>query len=193
MSEGQPRVAVVGATGAVGGVLLELLAERPLGGDVTLFASPRSTGRRLAYGDGELDVQALEDGDGLAGFDLAFLAAGSAVARRVAPAAAAAGTVVIDKSSAFRADPAVPLVVPEVNGGRLALHRGIVATPNCSTTQLVVALKPLHDEARLRHVTVATYQAVSGTGAAAVEELRGQARAGLDGGTAVPSVYPHPI
>jgi aspartate-semialdehyde dehydrogenase len=192
MPDAALRVAVVGATGAVGAVLLEVLAERRFPGRLQAFASARSAGRRLPYGGGELEVAALSDG-ALDGVDLAFLAAGGAVSRELAPAAARAGMVVIDKSSAFRLDPDVPLVVPEVNGETLAAHRGIVATPNCSTTQLVLALKPLHDAARLRHVTVATYQAVSGTGSAAVAELREQSRALLGGGEAAPAVYPHPI
>jgi aspartate-semialdehyde dehydrogenase len=192
-SVSSPRVAVVGATGAVGPIVLEVLAERGFeASEVAAFASARSAGRRVAFAGGELEVRELT-AEALEGFDLALFSAGAATSQRFAPEAVARGCVVVDKSSAFRMDPGVPLVVPEVNPDALAGHRGIVANPNCSTIQLVAALKPLHDAAGLTHVTVATYQAVSGTGAGAVEELRQQSRAVLDGGPAVASVYPHPI
>src|SRR5690606_21211685 len=115
------------------------------------------------------------------------------VSRQLAPEAARAGTVVIDKSNAFRMDPAVPLVVPEVNGHALAHHRNLIASPNCSTIQLVVALKPILDRFGLERVVVATYQAVSGTGAAALDELEAEVRAGVEGRTHPPQVYPKPI
>jgi aspartate-semialdehyde dehydrogenase len=189
----KPRVAVVGATGAVGPVVLEVMHERGFpAAEVAAFASARSAGSRVAFAGSQLEVHELT-ADALDGFDLALFSAGAGTSRRFAPEAVARGCVVVDKSSAFRMDPQVPLVVPEVNADATALHRGIVSNPNCSTIQLVCALAPLHAAAGLAHVTVATYQAVSGTGAWAVEELHAQSRALLDGETADPMVYPHPI
>ena len=188
-----PRVAVVGATGAVGPVVLDVLHERGFpASEVAAFASARSAGTRVAYAGEELEVRELT-ADALEGFDLALFSAGGSTSRTFAPEAVARGCVVVDKSSAFRLDPAVPLVVPEVNGDAAAAHQGIVSNPNCSTIQLVCALAPLHAAVGLDHVTIATYQAVSGTGAKAVEELRVQSQAVLAGGTADPVVYPHPI
>ncbi len=188
-----PRVAVVGATGAVGPVVLEVLAERGFpASEVVAFASARSAGSRVPFAGGELEVRELSD-DSFDGFDLALFSAGGSTSRRYAPEAIARGCVVVDKSSAFRMDPGVPLVVPEVNPEAVETHRGIVSNPNCSTIQLVAALKPLHDAAGLAHVTVATYQAVSGTGANAVRELHDQSRALLAGEAAAASVYPHQI
>jgi len=188
-----PRVAVVGATGAVGPVVLEVLAERGFpASEVVAFASARSAGSRIPFAGGELEVRELHD-DSFDGFDLALFSAGGSTSKRYAPEAVARGCVVVDKSSAFRMDPSVPLVVPEVNPEALDGHRGIVSNPNCSTIQLVAALKPLHDAAGLTHVTVATYQAVSGTGAGAVKELHDQSRALLAGEAAEASVYPHQI
>jgi len=188
-----PRVAVVGATGAVGPVVLEVLAERGFpASEVVAFASARSAGSRIPFAGGELEVRELRD-DSFEGFDLALFSAGGSTSRRYAPEAVARGCVVVDKSSSFRMDPSVPLVVPEVNPEALDGHRGIVSNPNCSTIQLVAALKPLHDAAGLTHVTVATYQAVSGTGAGAVGELHDQSRALLAGESAEAAVYPHQI
>ena len=188
-----PRVAVVGATGAVGPVVLEVLAERGFpASEVVAFASARSAGSRIPFAGGELEVRELHD-DSFDGFDLALFSAGGSTSKRYAPEAVARGCVVVDKSSAFRMDPSVPLVVPEVNPEALDGHRGIVSNPNCSTIQLVAALKPLHDAAGLTHVTVATYQAVSGTGAGAVKELHDQSRALLAGEAAEAAVYPHQI
>jgi len=188
-----PRVAVVGATGAVGPVVLQVLAERGFpASEVVAFASARSAGSRIPFAGGELEVRELHD-DSFDGFDLALFSAGGSTSTRYAPEAVARGCVVVDKSSAFRMDPSVPLVVPEVNPEALDGHRGIVSNPNCSTIQLVAALKPLHDAAGLTHVTVATYQAVSGTGAGAVKELHDQSRALLAGEAAEASVYPHQI
>ena len=189
----RPRVAVVGATGAVGPIVLEVLHERGFpAAEVVAFASARSAGTRVAFAGEQLEVRELT-ADSLEGFDLALFSAGGSTSRRYAPEAVARGCVVVDKSSAFRMDADVPLVVPEVNPEAADAHRGIVSNPNCSTIQLVAALKPLHDAAGLTHVTVATYQAVSGTGAAAVEELRSQSQMVLDGAPAVASVYPHQI
>jgi aspartate-semialdehyde dehydrogenase len=188
-----PRVAVVGATGAVGPEVLAILAERGFqAAKVVPFASARSAGSRVGFAGEQLEVRELTD-DSLAGFDLALFSAGAGTSRRYAPEAVKRGCMVIDKSSAFRMDPQVPLVVPEVNPEAAAGHRGIISNPNCSTIQLVVALKPLHDRARIRNITVATYQAVSGTGKRAMEELREQSAAALGGGDVQATVYPHPI
>jgi aspartate-semialdehyde dehydrogenase len=188
-----PRVAVVGATGAVGPVVLEVLHQRGFpASEVVAFASARSAGSRVAYAGHELEVRELT-ADALEGFDLALFSAGGGTSRTFAPEAVARGCVVVDKSSAFRLDPNVPLVIPEVNGDDAAAHQGIVSNPNCSTIQLVCALAPLHAAAGLEHVTIATYQAVSGTGAKAVEELRSQSEALLAGDAAEPVVYPHQI
>ena len=174
------RVAVVGATGNVGRELLNILAERqfPLD-EVAALASARSTGDRIEFGDTDemLTVRNLEHFD-FAGWDIALFAAGSAVSKIHAPQAAAAGCTVIDNSSLFRMDPDVPLIVPEVNAEAIAGYRkkNIIANPNCSTAQLVVALKPLHDAAKIKRVVVATYQSVSGAGKKGMDELFEQSR-----------------
>lgn len=176
MTKERYDVAVVGATGAVGEVLLELLAERsfPVGRLVPL-ASARSAGDEVAFGRKTLRVRSLDDFD-FSGIDFAFFSAGGSVSAEHAPRAAAAGAVVIDNTSHFRMDPEVPLVVPEVNPDALAdfddpKHAGIIANPNCSTIQMVVALAPIHREAGIQRINVATYQAVSGAGRKAMEEL----------------------
>src|SRR6476659_8842832 len=169
------RVAVVGATGNVGREILNILAERqfPLA-EVAAVASSRSTGDIIDFGDSgkELKVHNLDHFD-FAGWDMALFSAGSEISKAYAPKAAAAGCTVIDNSSAFRMDPDVPLIVPEVNPEAIDGYRAknIIANPNCSTAQMVVALKPLHDVARIKRVVVATYQSVSGTGKAAMGEL----------------------
>ena len=174
------RVAVVGATGNVGREMLSILAERqfPLD-EVAAVASARSTGDVIDFGDSgkTLKVQNLEHFD-FSGWDIALFAAGSAVSKEHAPRAAAAGCTVIDNSSLYRMDPDVPLIVPEVNSEAIAGYRkkNIIANPNCSTAQLVVALKPLHDAAKIKRVVVATYQSVSGTGKAGMDELFEQSR-----------------
>jgi aspartate-semialdehyde dehydrogenase len=174
-------------------VVLEVLAERGFpASEVAAFASARSAGSRVPFAGGELEVRELTD-DSFDGYDLALFSAGGSTSQRYAPEAVARGCVVVDKSSAFRMDAGVPLVVPEVNPEAVDAHRGILSNPNCSTIQLVAALKPLHDAAGLAHVTVATYQAVSGTGAGAVRELHEQSRALLAGEPAAPEVYPHQI
>ena len=170
----EPRIGVVGATGAVGQVALELLAERGLG-QVRAFASSRSAGSSLAYGDGELEVEeATAEALGSGELDLCFFSVGTAQSAELVPAAVRGGAVCVDKSSAFRLTDGVPLVVPEVNGDRAPAHEGIVANPNCSTIQLVCALAPLREAAGLRRVRVATYQSASGAGAERMEELRAQ-------------------
>jgi aspartate-semialdehyde dehydrogenase len=192
MSSGAARVAVVGATGAVGSTMLAILAERGFpASEIVPFASERSAGREL---DGGLTVRPLEEGEAIAGFDLALLSCGSGPSREWAPRFAAAGAVVVDNSSAWRMEPEVPLVVVEVNPEALDGHRGIVANPNCSTMQMVVALKPLHDAVGVERVVVSTYQSVSGTGQRAVSELADQAHAMLhEMEPPQPEVYPHRI
>ena len=187
------RIAVVGATGAVGGVLLQVIEERNLPvEEIRLCASQRSRGRELVFQGRDVVVEMVTP-ELLSEVDIVFIAAGSGISRVVAPMAVDHGAFVIDKSSAFRMEPTVPLVVPEVNGADLATHRGIVSTPNCSTTQLVMVLKPLDDANRIARAIVDTYQSVSGTGAAAMDELRAQSGQILDGGVVEPTQYPHPI
>ncbi|MBM4063689.1 MAG: aspartate-semialdehyde dehydrogenase [Planctomycetes bacterium] len=189
-----PRsVAIVGATGAVGRDLLHVLAARgfPVG-RLRLFASVRSAGERLPFRGEAHAVEALGPGS-FRGVELAWFVAGAAVSREWAPIAVAAGTVVVDNSSAFRLDPEVPLVVPEVNPAALRGHRGLVANPNCSTILLVLALWPLHVAAGLRAVVVSTYQAVSGAGGRAMQELRDGLAAAQRGEVLAPQVLPQPI
>ena len=188
------RVAVVGATGAVGETLLAVMRERGFAADeVVPFASERSAGRTLAHGDAQLTVQALS-AEAIGGFDLALFSAGSGVSEEWAPRFAEAGAVVVDNSSFWRTHDDVPLVVSEVNPEALDNHQGIVANPNCSTAQMVVALKPIHDAVGIERLVVSTYQSVSGTGQRAVQEMRSQARAVLDGEEVpAPEVYPHQI
>jgi aspartate-semialdehyde dehydrogenase len=191
------RVAVVGATGNVGREMLNILAERqfPLD-EVAAIASARSTGSVIDFGDSgeELRVRNLEHFD-FSGWDIALFAAGSAVSKVHAPRAAEAGCTVIDNSSFYRMDSDVPLIVPEVNSEAIAGYRkkNIIANPNCSTAQLVVALKPLHDAAKIRRVVVATYQSVSGSGKAGMDELFEQSRNIFVGDATEPSFYPKQI
>ena len=188
-----PRIALVGATGAVGKVFLGILEEgRFPVGEVRLCASERSVGKEVALNGHRLTVEAPSP-ELFSEVDIVFIAAGSGISRELAPMAAGAGAFVVDKSSAFRMDPDVPLVVPEVNGDDLEGHNGIVSVPNCSTTQLVMVLKPLNDAVPISRVVVDTYQSVSGTGAAAMEELTAQSGQVLGGDEASPSVYPHRI
>ena len=168
----EPRIGVVGATGAVGHVTLELLAERGFG-QVRAFASARSAGSTVSYGDGELVVEEAS-ADTLRDLDLCFFSVGTAQSAELVPPAVRGGAVCVDKSSAFRLTEGTPLVVPEVNGDRAAEHDGIVANPNCSTIQLVCALKPLHEAAGLKSVRIATYQSASGAGVERMEQLRAQ-------------------
>ena len=189
------NVAVAGATGAVGGAMLEVLARRdfPLA-ELRLLASERSVGKTLTFKGKEIPVQLLSK-DAFAGIDIALFSAGATRSFDFAPAAAAAGAVVIDNSSAYRMDPEIPLVVPEVNAHAIARYkkRGIIANPNCSTIQMLVALKPIHDKVRIKRIVVSTYQAVSGTGAKAIEELKQQILDYAAGKPMVHSVYPHQI
>jgi len=184
------RVAVVGATGQVGGVVLALLRERGFPArEIVPFASARSAGSTL---EGVGVVQPLAD-ETIQGFDLALLSAGGSTSGEWAPRFADAGAVVIDKSARWRMEDDVPLIVPEVNADAAAAHRGIVANPNCSTIQLVTALKPLHDAAGIERLVISTYQAVSGSGRKGVEELLDQSHALLHEQPAQPSVYAHQI
>jgi aspartate-semialdehyde dehydrogenase len=165
----EPRIGVIGATGAVGGVLRELLRGRP---NVRYFASARSASGEL---DGREIEQATPAALGGGDLDVCFFAVGAAASRELVPHAVRGGALAIDKSSAFRLEPGVPLVVPEVNAERAVEHRGVVAVPNCSTIELVCALKPLHDAAGLRSVRVATYQSASGAGRESMERLAAEA------------------
>ncbi len=187
-------VAVVGATGAVGREMLKTLEQRDFPVDVLVpMASPRSAGSKLPFRGKEVTVVAAS-AEAFKGVQIALFSAGAAAAREIAPVAAAAGAVVIDNSSAWRTDPDCPLVVPEVNPEMIGMRpKGIIANPNCSTIQMLVALKPLHDAAKLRHVVVSTYQATSGKGHAAVEDLKAQARAWADGAPITPTVFPGQI
>ncbi len=187
------RVAILGATGLVGREFLKVLAQRdfPIA-DLRLLASDRSAGTRLPFRGEELPVEEATPAS-FRGIEYALFSAGADVSRELAPAAAAVGAVVIDNSAAWRMEPDVPLVVPEVNAADAFQHRGIIANPNCSTIQMVVALYPLHQVVPLRRVIVDTYQSVSGTGSAAIEELETQTRALLAGEPPAPRVYPHQI
>jgi aspartate-semialdehyde dehydrogenase len=191
MSDGY-RIAVVGATGVVGTTMLSLLRERRFpASEIVPFATERSAGREL---EGGLTVRALNDDADLRGFDIALFSAGGGTSREWAPRFVEAGATVIDNSSAWRREPSIPLVVSEVNPHALERHRGLIANPNCSTMQLVVALAPIQRRAGIERLVVSTYQSVSGTGKKAVDELDGQARADLEGAEApAPAVYPEPI
>jgi aspartate-semialdehyde dehydrogenase len=192
MSRSHPSVAIVGASGAVGTELIACLQQRrfPLR-QLRLFASARSAGRRLAYGGDPLPVEELTE-QALTGTEIALFSAGSATARRFVPHALRAGAVVIDNSSAFRMDAEVPLVVPEVNADAIAAHHGVIANPNCVAIIAVVPLWPLHQEFGIRRIIAATYQAASGAGAAAMQELRDSTRAALAGEAFSPKVLRHP-
>ncbi len=184
------RVAVVGATGQVGSVMLTLLRERGFPArEVVPFASERSAGREL---EGVGVVQPLRE-DTIQGFELAVFSAGGGISGEWAPRFAAAGAIVVDNSSRWRMEDDVPLVVSEVNPEALDAHRGIVANPNCSTMQMVVALKPLYDEAGIERLVISTYQAVSGSGGKGVDELLEQSHALLHGQQATANVYAHQI
>ncbi|MEW6324664.1 MAG: aspartate-semialdehyde dehydrogenase [Nitrospirota bacterium] len=186
-------VAVVGATGAVGREMVEILEERKFPArELRLLASERSVGEEVSYHGKDLEVGLLNEA-ALEGLDFALFSAGADVSRRFAPVAVQKGAIVIDNSSAFRMEPAVPLVVPEVNPGALGRHKGLIANPNCSTIQMVVALKPLHDAAKIRRIVITTFQSVSGTGKEAMDELLEQTRAILGFQSVEEKVYPHQI
>jgi len=187
-----PVVAIVGATGAVGVELIRCLEQRrfPLA-ELLLFASARSAGKELKFRGQALTVQELKE-DSFGGVDLALFSAGGATSRRFAPIAVRAGATVIDNSSAFRMDPAVPLVVPEINPQTIRTHQGIIANPNCSAIISITPLWPIHRVNRIARLSIATYQAASGAGAAAMEELRESTRAYLEGRPYERRVLPHP-
>ncbi len=189
------NVAVAGATGAVGGAMLETLARRefPIA-ELRLLASARSVGKKLSFRGQEIAVQEMTQ-DSFQGIDIALFSAGASRSLEFAPAAAAAGAVVVDNSSAYRMDPEIPLVVPEVNPHAIAQYtkRGIIANPNCSTIQMLVALKPIYDAVGIKRIVVSTYQAVSGTGAKAIEELSQQVKDWAAGKPMTHKVYPHQI
>lgn len=188
------NVAVAGATGAVGAEFLQLLTERsdfPLG-ELTLLASARSAGKSIRFAGRDIPVKELTK-DAFADVDIAFFSAGGSRSREFAPAAVQAGAVVIDNSSAYRMDPTVPLIVPEVNGDDALQHHGIIANPNCSTILLLMVLAPLHRLSPVRRVVASTYQAASGAGASAMRELEEQSRAYLAGEPVAKEVFPHQI
>jgi aspartate-semialdehyde dehydrogenase len=184
-------VAVAGATGLVGQQMLRTLEERnfPIK-SLKLLASARSKGKKLQYNGDTITVEELTE-NSFKGVDIALFSAGGGTSKKFAPHAAADGCVVVDNSSAWRMDPKVPLIVPEVNTDAIAQHEGIIANPNCSTIQMVVVLKPLHDAAKIQRVVVSTYQAVSGAGWEALEELKTQTREVLEGKEATCSIFPH--
>ncbi|MCK9229280.1 MAG: aspartate-semialdehyde dehydrogenase [Syntrophales bacterium] len=189
------NVAVVGATGAVGNEVLKILEERDFPvGEIRLLASERSRGKELTFRGSTIPVEVLSE-DSFEGIHIGLFSPGGAISERYAPAAARAGCVVIDNTSAFRTVPEIPLVVPEVNSEDISLYRNrnIIANPNCSTIQMVVALKPIHDAVGIKRIVVSTYQAVSGTGKEAIVELEEQSRAILEGRTPEKTVYPHVI
>ncbi|HEV2857936.1 MAG TPA: aspartate-semialdehyde dehydrogenase [Solirubrobacterales bacterium] len=188
------KIGVLGATGLVGSTILELLADRDFPvAELTPFASERSAGKQIEWQGETLTVQALS-GDSIQGLDLVLSSAGGSVSAEWTPQFVAAGATVVDNTSYWRMHDDVPLVVSEVNPDALQGHNGIIANPNCSTMQMVVALKPLYDAAGIERLVISTYQAVSGTGKAAIDELHSQARA-LVGGYEVPEpqIYPHQI
>ncbi|HSW62525.1 MAG TPA: aspartate-semialdehyde dehydrogenase [Dissulfurispiraceae bacterium] len=186
-------VAVVGATGAVGTEMIDTLEQRDFPIEkLRLFASERSVGKELPYKGENVAVEELSE-TCFRGIDIALFSAGAERSRIWAPIAAKSGCVVVDNSSQWRMDPEVPLVVPEVNPHDLSWHKGIIANPNCSTIQMVVALKPIHDAAKIKRVVVTTFQAVSGTGKKAMDELMQQVTDLLNFRPAACSVYPHQI
>ena len=187
------RVGVVGATGAVGTTILDVLTERgfPVA-ELVPFASERSAGRKLDFGDAEVECRPLAP-DTIGGLDLVLSSAGGAISAEWAPRFIEAGAVVVDNTSYWRMHDDVPLVVAEVNPEAVADHNGLLANPNCSTMQAMVALAPIHRAVGIERILFSTYQSVSGTGQSAVEELREQSRAILNGDDPVAEVYPHPI
>jgi aspartate-semialdehyde dehydrogenase len=193
MNARELRVGVLGATGAVGSTILQVLAERSFPvAELVPFASERSAGRPISFAGGEIECVALSD-ETIAGLDLVISSAGGAVSAEWAPRLVAAGAVVVDNTSFWRMHEDVPLVVSEVNPTDADAHRGLIANPNCSTMQMVVALKPIADAVGLERLVISTYQSVSGTGQKAIDELRAQTRAELDGEPAAAHVYPHRI
>jgi aspartate-semialdehyde dehydrogenase len=193
MSDSGYRVGILGATGAVGSTILEVLAERELPvSELVPLASARSAGKRVPFAGDEVEVRELDEGS-IQGLDLVLSSAGGAVSSEWAPRMIEAGAVVIDNTSYFRMHENVPLVIPEVNPEAAADHQGLVANPNCTTMQMVVALAPIQRSAGIERLVVSTYQSVSGTGRNAIEELKTQSRAVLDGDEARAEVFPHQV
>ncbi|HEY9508411.1 MAG TPA: aspartate-semialdehyde dehydrogenase, partial [Verrucomicrobiae bacterium] len=189
----QPHVAIVGATGAVGIEMIKTLEKRnfPVG-KLTLLASARSAGKKLTFRGQEITVAELTK-DSFAGIDIALFSAGGSISKEFAPIAAKAGCVVVDNSSAFRQDDNVPLVVPEINPGDVKKHKGIIANPNCTTAITLMALYPLHQAFGVKRIFASSYQAVSGTGAKALEELERQVGQIVNHQPVTKEVYPHQI
>ncbi len=193
MSNQELVIAVVGATGAVGREMLKILEERNFPADkVRALASAKSAGMKLPFKNKELVVEELKE-DSFQGTHFALFSAGGGTSKEFAPKAAEAGCVVVDNSSAWRMDPEVPLIVPEVNSEDLAKHKNIIANPNCSTIQMVVVLKPIHDAGTIKRVVVSTYQAVSGSGQKAIDELQTQVRALFNMQETECNAYPYQI
>jgi len=189
----KPHIAIVGATGAVGIEMIKTLEKRKFpAGALTLLASARSAGKELPFRGQPVTVRELT-ADSFKGIDIALFSAGGSVSEEFAPKAVQAGCVVVDNSSAFRMDPAVPLVVPEINAGDIALHRGIIANPNCTTAITLMALYPLHRAFGVKRIFASSYQAVSGAGARAIEELARQVRQIVAGEPVTREVFPHQI
>src|SRR5215471_18728412 len=189
----RPHVAVVGATGAVGIEMIKTLEKREFPvGKLTLLASARSVGKKLKFRGEDVTVTELTK-NSFSGIDIALFSAGGSISKEFAPVAAQAGCVVIDNSSAFRLDDKVPLVIPEINAGDVKWHKGIIANPNCTTAITLMALYPLHQAFHVKRIFASSYQAVSGTGAKAIEELRRQVDQLVKGQQATREVYPHQI
>lgn len=187
------RIAVLGATGAVGAEILALLEQRQFPvKTLTLLASPRSAGTKLTFQGEAVDVQVLDD-NCFKGIDLVLASAGGSVSKQWLPKAVAAGALAVDNSSAFRMDPVVPLVVPEVNPEAAKVHQGIIANPNCTTILMALAVWPLHQIQAVQRIVVATYQSASGAGARAMEEVKQQAQAMLNGHPPVTEAFPYPL
>src|SRR5437660_5303826 len=188
-----PHVAVVGATGAVGVEMIKTLEKRDFpAGKLTLLASARSAGKKLKFRGEDIAVRELTK-DAFKGIDMALFSAGGSISKEFAPMAAQAGCVVVDNSSAFRMDDKVPLVIPEINAAVVKWHKGIIANPNCTTAVTLMALYPLHQAFNVKRIFASSYQAVSGTGAKAIEELRRQVDEIVKGQKATREVYPHQI
>ena len=187
-----PNVAVVGATGAVGVEFLQCLEERnfPMS-ELRLLASARSKGKKMKFKGTDITIQELTP-ESFKGIDIALFSAGGSISRELCPVAAKAGAIAVDNSSAFRMDPNVPLVIPEINPDAIAKHKGIIANPNCSTIIAITPLWPIHKKNRIKRLIASTYQAASGAGAAAMEELRASTEAYIKGETYKNTVLPHP-
>jgi len=192
-AENKIHVAIVGASGAVGETMLSILEERnfPLT-ELTLLASKRSAGRTLMFRGKPIAIKELTP-ESFAGVDIALFSAGASVSAEFAPHAVKAGAVVIDNTSFFRRDPAIPLVVPEINPQEIFRHKGIIANPNCSTIQMLLAVKPIYDKVGVKRIVVSTYQSVSGAGRSAINEMLEQTRQVLDGESIMPRKFPHQI